>query len=163
MKSIGMQAGRGDLKGAGKTALNYGKGTLGTAKNLAQMGIESGLLKSYYEAQRNAQNAREFKVQMDTQKKVGNLKHNTSPNEKENTQNAYIRQEIQNNLSPKDNYKYQLENAEQAIAKGKLPKPLNTNISHSNYSYNNHNNHDNDIDNNSSNYNNDNMNNDNVD
>ncbi|WP_270638566.1 type IV secretion system protein [Megamonas funiformis] len=83
MKSIGMQAGRGNLKGAGKTALNYGKGTLGTAKNLAQMGIESGLLKSYYEAQRNAQNAREFKVQMDTQKKAGNLKHNTNPNEKE--------------------------------------------------------------------------------
>lgn len=156
MKSIGMQAGRGDLKGAGKTALNYGKGTLGTAKNLAQMGIESGLLKSYYEAQRDAKNAREFKVQMDTQKKAGNLKHNTSPNEKENAQNAYIRQEIQNSLSPKDNYKYQLENAERAIIKGELPKPINTNMSHSYYSYNNHNNHDNDIDNNSNNYNNDN-------
>lgn len=163
MKSIGMQAGRGDLKGAGKTALNYGKGTLGTAKNLAQMGIESGLLKSYYEAQRDAKNARELKVRMDTQKKVGNLKHNTSPNEKENAQNAYIRQEIQNNLSPKDNYKYQLENAEQAIAKGELPKPINANMSHSYYPHNDHNNHNNDIDNNSSNYNNDNTNNDNED
>lgn len=163
MKSIGMQAGRGDLKGAGKTALNYGLGTLGTAKNLAQMGIESGLLKSYYEAQRDAKNARELKVRMDTQKKAGNLKHNTSPNEKENAQNAYIRQEIQNNLSPKDNYKYQLENAEQAIAKGGFPKPINTNISHSYYPHNDHNNHNNDIDTNSSNYNNDNTNNNNED
>jgi hypothetical protein len=74
----------------------------------------------------------------------------------DNSPNAHIRKHLRNAISPKDNYKYELENAERAIAKGELPKPLNTNISHSNYSYNNHNNHDNDIDNNSNNYNNDN-------
>lgn len=34
------------------------------------MGIESGLLKSYYEAQRDTKNARELKVRMDTQKRL---------------------------------------------------------------------------------------------
>lgn len=144
MKSIGMQAGRGDRK----TALNYGKGTLGTAKNLAQMGIESGLLKSYYEAQRNAQNAREFKVQMDTQKKAGNLKHNTSPNEKENAQNEYIRREIKNNMSPNANYEYALKKAEQKMQQDELPKPLKTNTFRGYYNDNNHD----DINNTSNNY-----------
>lgn len=148
MKSIGMQAGRGDLKGAGKTALNYGKGTLGTAKNLAQMGIESGLLKSYYEAQRDTKNARELKVRMDTQKKAGNLKHNTSPNEKENAQNEYIRREIKNNMSPNANYEYALKKAEQKMQQDELPKPLKTNTFRGYYNDNNHD----DINNTSNNY-----------
>lgn len=163
MKSIGMQAGRGDLKGAGKTALNYGKGTLGTAKNLAKMGIQNGLLDSYYKAQKEARDKQATISSLKTEKEAGNLTNNTSPNEEKNAQNAYIRKQLKNAINPEDNYKYELENAERAIAKGELPKPINTNISHSNYSYNNHNNHDNDIDNSSNNYNNDNTNNDNID
>lgn len=138
IQSIGAQAARGDFKGAGKTALNYGKGTLGTAKNLAQMGIQGGLLKSYYDAQQEAMNTREKIARMDTQKKVGNLKNNTSPNEEKNAQNAYIRQKMQNSINPKDNYNYELEKAEQEITREELPKPLNTNIPHY-YHHNDHN------------------------
>lgn len=163
MKSIGMQAGRGDLKGAGKTALNYGKGTLGTAKNLAKMGVQNGLLDSYYKAQKEARDKQATISSLKTEKEVGNLANNTSSNLEQNAKNAHIREQLRNAISPKDNYEYELKNAKQAIEKGELPKPLNTNISHSYYPHNDHNDNNKDIDNCSNNYNNDNINNDNVD
>lgn len=126
MKSIGMQAGRGDLKGAGKTALNYGKGTLGTAKNLAKMGVQSGLLKSYYEAQQEAFNNRKTIATMKRHKDAGKLGNNTSSDLVENEQNAAYRESLKKQISPKDSYEYEKERAYQEKNHGKPISPERT-------------------------------------
>ena len=98
MKNIGMQAGQGDLKGAATTGLKYGMGTLGTAKNVAKIGAQSGFLKSYYEAQRIATERDKLVTAMNAQKKIGNLQNNTSSDLEGNKQNAYLREELKTSL-----------------------------------------------------------------
>ena len=79
MKSIGMQAGQGDLKGAATTGLKYGMGTLGTAKNMAKIGVQGGILDTYYRAQQEAIKNREIVSVMKAQKNAGKLENNSSP------------------------------------------------------------------------------------
>lgn len=127
MKSIGMQAGQGDLKGAATTGLKYGMGTLGTAKNMAKIGVQGGILDTYYRAQREAENKLKSVTAMNTHKKIGNLQNNTSPDLETNKQNAYLRQEINMALDSDTLYKYKQEEAAKKIAENKTPAPANIN------------------------------------
>ena len=158
MKSIGMQAGRGDLKGAGKTALNYGKGTLGTAKNLAQMGIQNGLLDSYYKAQKEAYGKQEIISTMKKQKEAGKLENNTSSDLLKNEKNAAYRESLKKQISPKDSYEYEKERAYKekqdqlngkSVSTEQMTPYIYTSLSNHNNDHDNHNNY------NNNNYNND--------
>ena len=155
MKSIGMQAGRGDLKGAGKTALNYGKGTLGTAKNLAQMGIQNGLLDSYYKAQKEAHNAQSQTAMMKRLKKAGKLENNTSANTLENEKTTAYRESLQRTFSPKDSYEYERERAYKEKQDQLNGKSVSTEHM-TPFMYTSLSNHNNDHDNHNNNYNNNN-------
>lgn len=155
MKSIGMQAGRGDLKGAGKTALNYGKGTLGTAKNLAQMGIQNGLLDSYYKAQKEAHNAQSQTAMMKRLKKAGKLENNTSANTLENEKTTAYRERLQRTFSPKDSYEYERERAYKEKQDQLNGKSVSTEHM-TPFMYTSLSNHNNDHDNHNNNYNNNN-------
>ena len=125
MKSIGMQAGQGDLKGAATTGLKYGMGTLGTAKNVAKIGAQSGFLKSYYEAQRIATERDKLVTAMNAQKKIGNLQNNTSSDLEGNKQNAYLREELKTSLDSNKLYEHEQEKAARKIALNEPPAPVN--------------------------------------
>ena len=124
MKSIGMQAGQGDLKGAAKTGLKYGVGTLGTAKNMAKIGVQGGILDTYYKAQQEAQRRVELATTTKAQKKIGNLGNNTSSNLEMNKQNEFIREGWKNSFSPETNYKSELEEAKRKMAKNEPAAPM---------------------------------------
>ncbi len=126
MKSIGMQAGQGDLKGAAKTGLKYGVGTLGTAKNMAKIGVQGGILDTYYKAQQEAQRRVELATTTKAQKKIGNLGNNTSSNLEMNKQNEFIREGWKNSFSPETNYKSELEEAKRKMAKNEPAAPMKT-------------------------------------
>ena len=124
MKSIGMQAGQGDLKGAATTGLKYGVGTLGTAKNMAKIGVQGGILDTYYKAQQEAQRRVELATTTKAQKKIGNLGNNTSSNLEMNKQNEFIREGWKNSFSPETNYKSELEEAKRKMAKNEPAAPM---------------------------------------
>ena len=124
MKSIGMQAGQGDLKGAAKTGLKYGMGTLGTAKNMAKIGVQGGILDTYYRAQQEAQRRVELATTTKSQKKIGNLGNNTSSNLEMNKQNEFIREGWKKSFSPEMNYKDELEKATRKMAKNEPTTPM---------------------------------------
>ena len=126
MKSIGMQAGQGDLKGAATTGLKYGMGTLGTAKNMAKIGVQGGILDTYYRAQQEAIKNREIVSVMKAQKNAGKLENNSSPDLINNQKNEALRDSINKNLSPKAHYEYEKERAWNEKSQGKLISPEHT-------------------------------------
>ena len=94
---------------------------------MAKIGVQGGILDTYYRAQRDVENMAKLAASINTQKKIGNLKNNTSSDLEVNKQNAYLRQENNMDFNSKELYKSKREEAARKINANEPPTPTNNN------------------------------------